>query len=55
MLGIGPDDIRLKELMARLQGDVKRIDHSNKTPVWKVRQQRCISANLSNQTGIKSQ
>ena len=23
MLGIGPDDIRLKELMARLQGDVK--------------------------------
>ena len=25
MLGIGPDDIRLKELMARLQGDVKEI------------------------------
>ncbi|MDO4170202.1 MAG: recombination mediator RecR [Lachnospiraceae bacterium] len=25
MLGIGPNDIRLKELMARLQGDVKEI------------------------------
>ena len=25
MLGIGPDDIRLKELMARLQGDVKEV------------------------------
>jgi recombination protein RecR len=25
MLGIGPDDIRLKELMARLQGDVKEL------------------------------
>ena len=25
MLGIGPDDIRLKELVARLQGDVKEL------------------------------
>lgn len=25
MIGIGPDDIRLKELMARLQGDVKEL------------------------------
>ena len=25
MLGIGPDDIRLKELMARLQGDVEEV------------------------------
>ena len=25
MLGIGPDDIRLKELMVRLQGDVKEV------------------------------
>ena len=25
MLGIGPDDIRLKELMARLQGEVKEL------------------------------
>ena len=25
MLGIGPDDIRLKELMARLQGNVKEL------------------------------
>ena len=25
MLGIGPDDIKLKELMARLQGDVKEL------------------------------
>lgn len=25
MLGIGPDDIRLKELMARLQGNVKEV------------------------------
>ena len=25
MLGIGPDDIRLKELMARLQGDFKEL------------------------------
>ena len=25
MLGIGPDDIRLKELMQRLQGDVKEV------------------------------
>lgn len=25
MLGIGPDDIRLKELMARLQGDVNEL------------------------------
>ena len=25
MLGIGPDDIRLKKLMARLQGDVKEV------------------------------
>ena len=25
MLGIGPDDIRLRELMARLQGDVKEL------------------------------
>ena len=25
MLGIGPDDIRLKELIARLQGDVKEL------------------------------
>ena len=25
MLGIGPDDIRMKELMARLQGDVKEL------------------------------
>lgn len=25
MLGIGPNDIRLKELMARLQGDIKEI------------------------------
>ena len=25
MLGIGPDEIRLKELMARLQGDVKEL------------------------------
>ncbi len=25
MLGIGPDDIRLKELMKRLQGDVKEV------------------------------
>ncbi len=25
MLGIGPDDIRLKELMDRLQGDVKEV------------------------------
>ena len=25
MLGLGPDDIRLKELMARLQGDVKEL------------------------------
>ena len=25
MLGIGPEDIRLKELMARLQGDVKEL------------------------------
>jgi recombination protein RecR len=25
MLGIGPNDIRLKELMARLQGDVKEL------------------------------
>lgn len=25
MFGIGPDDIRLKELMARLQGDVKEL------------------------------
>ena len=25
MLGIGPDDIRLKELMRRLQGDVKEV------------------------------
>ena len=25
MLGIGPDDIRLKELMMRLQGDVKEV------------------------------
>ena len=25
MLGIGPDDIRLKELMARLQGDVEEL------------------------------
>ena len=25
MLGIGPDDIRLKELMERLQGDVKEL------------------------------
>ena len=53
MLGIGPDDIRLKELMARLQGDVQRIDHSKQTPVWKVRQQRCISANLTNQQAYK--
>ena len=25
MLGIGPEDIRLKELMQRLQGDVKEV------------------------------
>ena len=25
MLGIGPDDIKLKELMKRLQGDVKEV------------------------------
>ena len=25
MLGIGPDDIRLKELMQRLQGDIKEV------------------------------
>lgn len=25
MLGIGPDDIRLKELMQRLQGDVSEV------------------------------
>ena len=25
MLGIGPDDIRLKELMQRLQGDVEEV------------------------------
>ena len=25
MLGVGPDDIRLKELMRRLQGDVKEV------------------------------
>ena len=25
MLGIGPDDIKLKELIQRLQGDVKEV------------------------------
>lgn len=40
MLGIGPGDIRLKELMERLQGDVDEVIIA--IPVWKARQQRNV-------------
>ena len=53
MLGIGPSDIRLKELMTRLQGDVTEVIIATNSTL-KVRQQRCISANLSNQQASKS-
>lgn len=43
MLGIGPDDIRLKELMKRLQTeDIKEVIIATNS-VWKVRQLQCIS------------
>ena len=43
MLGIGPGDIKLKELMTRLQGDVNEVIMLP-IPAWKVRQRRCTSA-----------
>ena len=43
MLGIGPGDIRLKELMERLQGDVDEVS-LRRIPVWRARRPRCISA-----------
>ena len=52
MLGIGPNDIRLKELMVRLEKDVDEVIIAT-IPVWKVRQRRCISANSSNRQGLK--
>ena len=52
MLGIGPDDIRLKELMARLQGDVKELIIATNSSL-KVRQQQCISVSLLNRQESK--
>lgn len=40
MLGIGPADIRLKELMVRLQEMLTRL-LSQLIPIWRVRQQQC--------------
>ena len=53
MLGIGPNDIRLKELMTRLQkDDVKEVIIATNR-VWKVRQQLCIQSKPIKPTGIK--
>ena len=44
MLGIGPDDIRLKELMKRCrQKIIKESDHCHQFQSGKVRQLQCIS------------
>ena len=43
MLGIGPDDIKLKELMQRLAKDeVKEVIIAT-NPVWRGKQRQCIS------------
>ena len=52
MLGIGPNDIRLKELMVRLEKDVDEVIIATNS-VCKVTQRRCISANSSNRQGLK--
>lgn len=44
MLGIGPNDIKLKELMQRLQQDVDEVTLP-RTPALRERQLQCISAN----------
>ncbi len=43
MLGIGPEDIKLKGTDRASAGRCKRSDHCNESRVWKVRLQRCIS------------
>ena len=43
MLGIGPSDIKLKELMKRLEGDVQEVIIATNS-ILKVKRQRCISA-----------
>ena len=42
MLGIGPDDIKLKELMKRLQGDVKEVIVATNSSL-KAKRQLCTS------------
>lgn len=42
MLGIGPDDIKLKELIMRLQGDVKEVIIATNSSLEE-RLQQCIS------------
>lgn len=54
MLGIGPDDIKLKELMQRLAGEeVKEVIIAT-NPAWKGKLQPCTSVSLSNLQGSKS-
>ena len=43
MLGIGPNDIKLKELMQRLQSDVEEVIIATNSSLEAKRQQ-CISA-----------
>ncbi len=54
MLGIGPDDIRLKELMARLQGNVKELIIATNSNLEGERQPQCISANSLSPQELKS-
>lgn len=43
MLGIGPNDIKLKELIHRLEGDVREVIIATNSSLEE-RQQQCISA-----------
>ena len=52
MLGIGPGEIKLKELMQRLQGDVKEVIIATNSSL-EVRRQPCISASWSNPPVLK--
>ena len=52
MLGIGPDDIRLKELMQRLQGDVSEVSVATKSSLEGETTAMYISK-LIKPTGIK--
>lgn len=53
MLGIGPKDIRLTELMQRLQGDVKEVIIATNSSL-EARRQPCISASWSNPRALRS-